>query len=265
VLAGLVRDLDSPMATRFEVRAPNPHTNSYLAIAAIYLTMLDGVTHALTSGRDTKDLEAECSKAPGQAATYLSANRAYRSEEDVFEHYTQEERDRLFGRPPATVSETLDNLAAYPERDALLCAGGVFTPAIIESYAAAMLAKWRLELSQRIIPANIETVRACRRLHGEDADALDERAWDEIQALRLELMKDTTGRRSLFSRVRDAITEGDDAQTSLLQLEMNRKLTELQDRYAAYARNLIELDPGEIGAGVSNGHRLLPAAMTASP
>ncbi len=88
VLAGLVRDLDNPLATRFEVRAPNPHTNSYLAMAAMYLAMLDGITHALENGRTTKELEGETSKRPGEQALYLDAARAYRTEEDVFEHFT---------------------------------------------------------------------------------------------------------------------------------------------------------------------------------
>jgi glutamine synthetase len=265
VLAGLVRDLDSPLATRFEVRAPNPHTNSYLAIAAIYMTMLDGISAVLASGASTKDLEAELSKQPGEPGRYLPKERAFRSEYDVFEHYDQEGRDRLFGKPPATVAETVANLNNYPGRDELFCAGGVFTPAIINSYGEAMRAKWRLELSQRIIPSNMETVRECRRLHGEDADRLDEQAWSEIQALRLELMKDTSETRSLFTRVREAIAEGDDEQTSLLQLDMNAKMTELQAKYSAYARNLIDLAPAEMTAGLTNGHRLLPAGMVASP
>ena len=265
VLAGLVRDMDSPLATRFEVRAPNPHTNSYLAMAAMYLAMLDGIEHALRSGRSTKELEAECSKAAGQPGVYLDAARAYRSEEDVFEHYTQQERDQLFGRPPATVAETLANLRAYPERDALLCSGGVFTPAIVASYSEAMRAKWRLELSQRIIPANMETVRKCRRLHGADADPCDERAWEEVQALRLELMKDTDARRSVFSCIRDAIAHGGDAETAALQQEMNRKVADLEERYSAYARNLLDLADGQIAAGIAETYRLVPAGMTASP
>ncbi len=264
VLAGLVRDMDNPLATRFEVRAPNPHTNSYLAIAAMYLAMLDGITHAIEHGRTAKELEAEISKRPGDPAVYLRADRAYRSEDDVFEHYTQDERDRLFGRPPATVAETLANLHAYPERDKLLCAGEVFTPAIIASYDMAMRAKWRLELSQRIIPANVEDVRECRRLHAADADAHDEQAWEEIQALRRELMKDTDGQRSLFSRIRDAIAREDDEATAALQLEMNARMAELQDRYSAYTRNLIDMAPDQPPPG-TNGYHLVPAGLTASP
>ncbi|MFN8559361.1 MAG: glutamine synthetase [Dehalococcoidia bacterium] len=264
VLAGLVRDLDNPHATRFEVRAPNPHTNSYLAMAAIYLAMVDGITHAIRSGASTKDLEKECSKAPGEPATYLRADRAYRSEEDVFEHFTQEERDRLFGRPPATVGETLATLESTEGREDLLCAGGVFTPAIISSYGAAMRAKWRLELTQRIIPANIAVVRGLRRLHGADAEAVDERAWDDIQSLRLELMKDTTARPSLFTRIREAVAAGDDTTTSALQLAMNAKMAEAQDRYAAYARNLLDIAPAD-ASDLTNGYRLAPTAMVAAP
>ena len=42
VLAGLIRDITSPAATRFELRAPNPFTNTYIAIAMCYLGALDG-------------------------------------------------------------------------------------------------------------------------------------------------------------------------------------------------------------------------------
>lgn len=265
VLAGLVRDLENPLATRFEVRAPNPHTNSYLAIAAIYMAMLDGIEKALESGRGTKELEAELSKEPGQPASYLDATRAYRSEHDVFEHYSQEERDRIFGKPPATVGETLSNLESYPGRDELLCAGGVFTPAIIESYTAAMLGKWRLELSQRIIPSYTETVRECRRLHGYEADTYDDRKWQEVNELRHELAKDSDAGPSLFSRLRDAIKRQDQAETSELQLEMNERMGQLQDLYRRYARNLIDLSPADVKAGVSNGYRLMPTATVATP
>lgn len=43
ILAGLVRDVENPYATRFEVRACNPYTNTYIALAAIYLAAFDGI------------------------------------------------------------------------------------------------------------------------------------------------------------------------------------------------------------------------------
>ena len=51
VLIGLVRDLKNPLSTRFELRSPNPHTNTYLIIGAGYLTMLDGIRAVLSAGR----------------------------------------------------------------------------------------------------------------------------------------------------------------------------------------------------------------------
>ncbi|MCX6022788.1 MAG: glutamine synthetase [Chloroflexi bacterium] len=259
VLAGLVRDMDSPMATRFEVRAPNPHTNSYLAIAGIYMAMLDGVEHALVNGRSAQELAGELSKSVGDPASYLLAERSYRSEHDVFEHFTQEERDALFGKPPATVVETLGNLKRYPDLDALLCAGGVFTPAIIGSYSAAMLAKWRLELGQRIIPAYVEIVRSSRRLPGGESDPYDARLWDQIQELRSTLMKDTDAAPSLFTQVRQAIAGGEDSAAAALQIEMARRIVELQAQYGAYTGNLLDLAPEDIN-GAADRYRLLPAS-----
>ena len=103
--------------------------------------------------------------------------------------------------------ETLAKLAGYDGGEALLCAGGVFTPSIIASYRATMLGRWRLELSQRIIPAYMELVRQCSRLH-DDGDAQDDEAWAGIQALRVGLMKNLKGEPALFTRLRSALAAG---------------------------------------------------------
>ncbi|MGV2642862.1 glutamine synthetase, partial [Clostridium perfringens] len=47
ILAGLIRDPHNPLATRFELRSPNPFTNTYLCIASSYMAMLDGIKYAL--------------------------------------------------------------------------------------------------------------------------------------------------------------------------------------------------------------------------
>ena len=86
VLVSLIRDLKNPLATRFELRATNPYSNTYLVIAASYLAILDGIKYS--AGRTADELLAELSKQPGESAGYLEKDRAYRSEEDVFEHYT---------------------------------------------------------------------------------------------------------------------------------------------------------------------------------
>ncbi len=95
------------MATRYELRSPNPYTNTYTALALIFISAFDGMKYAITSGKTQAQLEAELSKEAGQEADYLPKERAFRSEKDVFEDYTQEERNQMFGVAPATVWENI--------------------------------------------------------------------------------------------------------------------------------------------------------------
>lgn len=62
ILIGLVRDIDNPKATRFELRAPNPFTNTFLAVSMLYMTALDGIRYAVNSGKTPADLLAELSR-----------------------------------------------------------------------------------------------------------------------------------------------------------------------------------------------------------
>lgn len=236
VLAGLVRDTANPLATRFEIRSPNPHTNSYLALAAFYQAMFDGIAWAARSGRTGKQLEADFSKKRGEPHPYLEQDRAYRSEEDVFEHFGAEERDTLFGKPPATVWETLRNLELYPQKVAALQADDVFSPAVLKSYHAAMLLHWMTELSDRVVPENAKTVHACIRLTGENR--LDSHRWEKIQALKEDLARDDVDRASIFHRIRKAAVSGDFQTVSALQMEMAQKMNELMDLYRLYRQNM---------------------------
>ncbi|MBP2034212.1 glutamine synthetase, partial [Clostridium algifaecis] len=93
VLLGVIRELQSPLATRFELRAPNPGTNTYVAVGALYMAMLDGIEYAVTNCKTEDDLLAELSKKQEDAADYLEKGRAYRSEIDVFESFSDEERE----------------------------------------------------------------------------------------------------------------------------------------------------------------------------
>ncbi len=238
VLVGLVRDQTNPLATRFEIRAPNPHTNTFLALSAFYQVMLDGMTYAARSGKSAKQLEAEFSKRPGEDHPYLEKERAYRSEEDVFEHFTEEERRRIFGVPPATVWETLENLTRLPQKAAVLACDGVFTPEIVEAYRRACLTRWTMEIYNRIIPTNAEFVRSCVQLHEDDNQA-DQRRWEQIQTARRELLRDERDRKALFTLIREAIDRKDYPTTSELQLEMNRCVEDLRKRYQAYRRNIL--------------------------
>jgi len=240
VLLGLIRDMDNPLATRFEVRSPNPHTNTYLALTALYHSAMDGIRYAVVNRKTSAQLEAEFSKQPGEPADYLEKDRCYRSEENVFEAFTDEERNRLFGTPPATVWEAMQNLALYPEKTAVLTRSGVLTPKIVESYRQAMLLMWITELKDRIIPDNMEIVRSCRPKHDpSDCSEVDIIAWKQVQDLRVRLLQDQPDQPSLFSRIRKAIEAKDYETVSNLQLEMNRLMKELHHLYHDYLRNLL--------------------------
>ena len=108
VLVGLIRDAKNPKSLRFELRSPNPLSNTYLVIAGCYQTMLDGIIATAKSKLTTKELEKEISKGLGEDSFYLEKNRVYRDENDVFEDYNEEERRLRFGEPPATVYENMN-------------------------------------------------------------------------------------------------------------------------------------------------------------
>lgn len=55
ILMGLIRDTENPKATRFELRAPNPFTNTYMAVSCLYMTALDGIEYAVNSGKGPDD------------------------------------------------------------------------------------------------------------------------------------------------------------------------------------------------------------------
>ncbi len=239
VLVGLIRDMNNPKATRFEVRSPNPTTNTYLALASLYQTMLDGIKAAVESGMSAKELELEFSKGYGEDKFYLEKNRMYRSENDVFEHYTEDERNKFFGNPPATVWENIQSFNLESDKKEILYSGNVFSHAIVDSYYEASIDQWVTELSGRIIQNNIDLVRSCKKVHTkENGTDIDKSNWDEIEKLRFYLMKDSLERKSLFTKMKEGIEAKDYAVVSELQLEMNEKITLLKHLYLDYRRNL---------------------------
>ena len=237
VLVSLIRDLKTPMATRFELRATNPYSNTYLVLAACYLAILDGIKH--TAGRTAAQLLAELSKQPGEEARYLERDRAYRSEEDVFEFYTPEERDARFGKPPATVWENMLGFDLYPEKVAVLTAGNTLRPQIIESFRTGALLRWKIELISRIIPEYRDLVRRMKEIKSDFVTDQDAYMWNKIHDLRIYLAKDTIDDKALFSLLIKALNEGDYRVASALQLEMNAKIEELKELYDCYKKNMI--------------------------
>jgi glutamine synthetase len=242
ILAGLVRDVNNPMATRFEVRSPNPYTNTYIALTAIYMSILDGIKAAVNSGKTIEELDAELSKDAGVQGFYLETERAYRSEHDVFDDYTDEERDRLFGKPPATVWDNMQNITKYPEKVKTLTAGKAFRPELIQAFVDGALVRWKTELLNRIIPENLMIVKDAKLLHDADsASDLDLNNWDKINTLRVYLAKDCLSQKSLFTRIKDAIQAGNFDIASELQIEMADKVSTLKVLYRQYKKNMIHI------------------------
>ena len=237
ILAGLIRDIANPYATRFELRACNPYSNTYLVLAACYSAVLDGIEAAAT--HTTDELLGELSKNAGDKGFYLEKDRAYRSEKDVFEDYTEAERTRLFGAPPATVWENMQSFANYPEKKTVITAGGALRDQIIDAFKAGELLRWRTELVSRIIPGIRDIVRKSRKIVSDFVTDQDSYNWNKINGLRSYLAKDSIDEKSLFTQLINALDTGDYGTASALQVEMYDKTEELKSLYDSYQKNII--------------------------
>lgn len=242
VLVGVIRDCQNPLGTRFELRSPNPHTNTYLAIATIYLTMLDGIKYAVENNKSQDYLLSELSKKPNEKFDYLETERAYRSEENVFDHFSEEELECYFGKAPKTVYENLCSFDNFPNKLQVLKNGGVFTEDIINSFKLTTISRWVTEITNRLINNCIDDIRSYKKLHSLDnALDLDISRWMEINNLRSYIMKDTYTRQSLFTKIKDAANNKNFKMLSELQLELNEKMSKLRKLYFEYKKNILDI------------------------
>lgn len=231
VLACLVRG-DNPATTRFEIRAPNPHTNSYLAMSAFLIAMLDGIRYS--TGRSPSDLDAEIHKKQGEPSGYLMKDREYVSEKDLFEDYTAAERESLFGKPPATVYEAIAPIESTPE----LYKNTPLSPSIVRSFYLSALRKWEVEIVQKEIPAIIKDLRSIER-YDELENDLDYKTWESIASLRNLIAKDSLSQKSLVSRLKESLSKGDYARASSQFLELQRVYSELKEVTNLYRSNMV--------------------------
>lgn len=241
ILIGLIRDTQNPLATRFELRAPNPFTNTYLCIAVSYLAMLDGIRYVVDNKVSKDALLKEISKEAGEKANYLEDSRCYRSEENVYECFTEEERETFFGKAPATV---YDNVKALDEdfKVKILKNDSVLNDKLINSFKKSVLKRWTTEIVYRIIPGYAKEIKSFKEIHClEKSLDLDIANWKKIQDLRLHIMKDSMSSKSLFTRIKDAIDIENYTLASELQIELNSKMEELRELYINYKRNLLDI------------------------
>jgi len=237
ILVSLIRDLENPMATRFELRGCNPYTNIYLVLAASYSAILDGIKMSVTHSTD--ELLAELSKDAGQEGFYLEKNRAYRSERDVYEEYTEKERNRLFGEPPQTVWENMEALEKYPDKVKIISGGGALQEKIIAAFREGALLRWKTELISRILPELRSFVRKAKKIDAPFVTDQDAYNWNKIFLLRAELAKDSIDEKSLFTRLINALVSEKYDKASKLQVEIYEKIEELRALYDAYEKNII--------------------------
>ena len=237
ILVSLIRDLENSMATRFELRACNPYSNIYLVLAASYSAIIDGIKMSVT--HTTDELLNELSKDAGVEGFYLEKDRAYRSEKDVFEDYTAEERDKLFGKPPATVWENMAAFDKYPEKVQVISSGGALNEKIIAGFREGALLRWKTELISRILPELRNIVRKAKKIETDFVTDKDAYNWNKIFMLRAELAKDSIDQNSLFTRLINALVSGEYDKASELQTEIYSKIEELKSLYDAYEKNII--------------------------
>lgn len=242
VLIGLIRDLANPKATRFELRSPNPHSNVYIVMAVSYMAMLDGILYAVNNNKTEEELLKELSKQAGEEADYLEKDRAYRSEEDVFEHFTAEERNKLFGKAPATVYENLIALDKYPEKLKVLKRDNVLDDTLINSFKIATLQRWSTEITKRVIGGYMNEIRSFVPLHSLDkALDLDVSNWMKINDLRHYIMKDTYTSKGLFTKIKEAFENKNYSEASKYYLELEEKMEILRELYSSYKKNLLDI------------------------
>lgn len=242
VLVGVIRDTQKPLSTRFELRSPNPHTNTYLSIASMYMCMLDGIRYTLINNKSEDELLEELSKSPNKFYGYLEKEKSYRSEEDVFDYYTDEERDLFFGKSPATVYENICAFKKFPDKLKVLQEGNIFTDAIINSFFLTTISRWTTEITTRLINNYFEEIRQCKILHRLDNGLnIDISRWTEINNLRHYLAKDSNTKKCLFTKIKEATNNNNYEALSNLQLELQDKISLLHNLYGTYKKNILDL------------------------
>ena len=231
VLLGLVKDKYNPLSTRFELRSPNPKTNVYLAVSAILATVIDGVEFATTNNISNLELEKEFCKSFEVEGKYLSKNRIYREEKDIFETYTEEQRDKYFGKSPKTVYENIVNL------DNSLILENLLDKEIINAHIELSVTNWILDLEQRIIPENRKYIKSCVELN--NLNEYDKKLWGKISNIKEILAKDEEKRESILTQITKLCKNKNYEKISELQIEMNEKIKELKELYVRYCNNQI--------------------------
>ena len=133
----------------------------------------------------------------------------------------------------------MQGLENYPEKRAVITAGGALRDQVIEAFKAGALLRWKTEIISRIIPENRSIVRKAKEIKSSFVTDQDSYNWNKINGIRSYLAKDSIDEKSLFTLLINALNEGDYATASGLQVEMYDKVEELKALYDSYSKNMI--------------------------
>ena len=237
VLIGLVAENDSKLATRFELRSPNPNSNLYLTIASTYLAMLDGIQYATTSDEYTEQkLLNEVSKAYGDSADYLEKDRMYRSEENIFSFYTTEELEKNFGKAPRNVFENMMNLCKS-EKLNILTQGNVFTEEIINSYMTSVITSWKALILSRTIKKYLNDLKNIEKI--ETDNDYDDMVWADILTIKKRIYQTRIDEKSLVEKVEETLKDDKLEEASNLLIELETEIQKIKTMYKKYKKNII--------------------------
>lgn len=236
VLIGVVMESGAPLATRFELRSPNPNSNVYLTMAACFIMMLDGIGYAVDGKFSEEELLKEISKQYGEESKYLEKDRQYRSEEDIFEFYTEEEREKLFGRAPRNVYENITPLLDNSNYE-ILKKGEIFTDEILKSYTISVLNNWKALLVNRGIKRYLKELKSIEKL--ESNCEYDVEMWNEIQAKKEKLYKSTKDKKSVLCLLEEYLNAENYAEASNLLINIDEQIQDIKNIYKVYRRNIM--------------------------
>ncbi len=242
ILIGLVRDTDNPKATRFELRSPNPGSNLYVTIAVSYLAMLDGIEYVFKNKKTEEELLKEISKKEGEAADYLDTNREYRTEKDVFEEFSEETRNRIYGVSPRTVYENIINIDKNPEKMNIFTKNDMFNEKIINSIKISILTRWKTEIIHRLIKEYRDEIISYRKNPHDlfELTEQDEIEWTKIYEQKVYISKNTEENgKCLFAKILGAFENDNYEEASNYIIELEEKMECLQKSYAKYIKNLL--------------------------
>lgn len=239
VLIDLIRETDNKYACRFELRAPNPLSNSFLLLSASLMAMLDGLRYASEKSKSQKQLRKELMKKYGEESEYLKKEREYITDKDIFDYYDEEERNKLYGVPPKTVYDSIKLMDENSDKWFILKRKDVFTDELIASYKATIFSQWINELEYRILKNAKMNLKKKNKQHNFDSEIseLCKFFWEKVSSIKEKLLNDTESK-SYISEIEEAIQTKNYEKVNNLQKEISQLYNEIEDYYSRYKMSL---------------------------